>query len=311
MNAGWRIAAALFLALVVESPAQRRFEPRVAERGRFDPPPLPPRAAEAFAGIERRHPDTDVYLAIQYGTRPTDIVYLYLNSARTEDARDLLYLFAPDEQGLIALKEISRGSPIATPARGGGGTVRGREFRIRGLESRVDDIRIRTDLTLISGYRQWDVLHLGAAVTMESPAGRSSHRIGGLLHPYVAIAPDGLKPLAVIGAPRFRAGPGKFDPSRLSASLAIGELPMMPGAGMGRDVRAVLTETGSGRVQQIRARWEDRPYLGVRPFEILTSLEARIKRGASYTLSAEIDLGPIFGVVKSESAFTVPLEEKK
>jgi hypothetical protein len=283
----------------------------MTERGRFDPPPLPPRAANSFAEVEHRHPDTDVYLAIQYGTRPTDIIYLYLNSAKKEEARDILYLFAPDELGVITLKEKMRGSPISTPARGGSGMVRGREFRIRDLQSRVDDIRIGTDITLISGYRQWDVLHLDATVSMESPAGRSSYRVGGLLHPYVAIVPGELKPLAVIGTPRFRAGPSKFDPSRLSVSLAIGELPMMPGAGMGRDVRATLTETGSGRVQQIRARWEDRPYLGVRPFEILTSLDARIKRGASYTLSAEIDLGPIFGVVKSESAFTAPLEEKK
>ena len=309
MNRTLGVALALSLVLVGGAFAQRRSEPR--ERGRFDPPPPPPLPAGAFVGIEQRSPETDVYLAIQYGARAADVLYLYLNSARTGVARDLLYIFARNDSGEFALKETTRGSPITTPLRGGGGTVRGREFRIRGLESQLDDIRIRTDLTIVSGYRQWDILHLDAAVTMESPAGRSSHRVGGLLHPFVAITPHEIKPFAVIGTPRFRIGTGKFESSKLYASLNVGDLPMMPGAGMGRDVRAVLTETDGGRTQQLRARWEDRPYLGIRPFETLVHLDARLRRGASYTVAGELDLGPIFGVAKAESAFTIPLQDKQ
>lgn len=295
------------LALSIAGVCAQRPWGAPAQRSRFDPPAFTPPSGP-LPGVQERHPQSDVYFAVQYGVKPSEVVYLHLNAPRGETVRDILSVFAPGE-GAVRLIESPRGSPVTLPLRGGGGTIRGREFRLRGLTSQVEEVTFRTEITITSGYRQWDVIHFNAFVQMESPAGRAAYRVGGLVHSYVGLTPAEMKAIPAIGQPRFRAGPGKFDATRISASLTVGELPMMPGAGMGRDIRALLTDAASGRKQQIRARWEDRPYLGIRPFEILAPLDANLKRGATYTLTAELDLGPIFGMAKAESTFTVPTRD--
>ncbi len=300
-------AICFVLALSIAGAFAQRPWGAPAQRSRFDPPAFTPPSGP-LPGIEERHPQSDVYFAVQYGAKPTDVVYLHLNAPRAETVRDVLNVFGPSDGG-VRLIESPRGSPITSPLRDGAGTIRGREFRVRGLESQVDDVKFRTELIITSGHRQWDVIHLSANVQMESPAGRAAYRIGGRVHSFVGLTPGDMKAIPVVGQPRFRVGPGKFDPSRISASLTLGEFPVMPGAGMGRDVRAVLTEKESGRRQQIRARWEDRPYLGLRPFEILAQLDANVKRGATYTLTGELDLGPVFGLATAETTFTAPTRE--
>lgn len=310
LNGAGAIALALAMVMAgvaiaqqpIESAPRRRFEPR--PRGRFDPvPPILPSAP--LPGAEPRHPHTDVYLAIQYGVRREDVVYLHLNSPKAQTARDLLRVYRPTTNG-IELIETPRGTAENFLSRVGSGLVRGRVFRLKTLDTSVDEVRIRSDLTLVSGYRQWDALVLDAVVTMESPAGRASYRVGGSLHSYVALAPSEMKPLGVVAQPRFRVGPGKFDAANLYASLILGDLPMMPGAGMGREVRVTLTESGTGRVRNLRARWEERPYLGIRPFETLTRIDVALRPGTSYQVRGELDLGAVFGTLISETVFTVP-----
>lgn len=279
-----------------------------AEPGRFTPAPaLVP--TSPFPDVEQRHPPSDIYMAIQYGFKSDEVLYLYLNAPRANEVRDVLHVYVVRD-GRIERTNTLRGSSATFREKGGSGMVRGREFRIRNLESKIDDVTFRTDLTVISGFRQWDIIHVTADVTVMSPAGRASYRVGGLVHPFVGLTPTEVKPFAVVGMPKFRIGAGKFDPDRLYASLTLGDLPVLPGAGMGRAVQATVTEVNQGKSRPLRAQWEDRPYLGLRPFETLAHLEVKGKKGATYEVKAELDLGPVFGVAKDETRFTMPAESK-
>lgn len=306
----WRmwLQAALWLTL---STGLADAQPRNSSRppsGPFTPEPAI-RPSAPFPEAKQRHPPSDVYLAVQYGFHSTEVLYLYLSARRANEVRDQLQIFAP-RNGAFELIDSPAGKLATFPLKGGSGTIRGREFRIQNLESKFDGVTFRTDLTVTSGYRLWDVIHVSAEVTMQSQTGRAAYRVGGLVHSYVGLSPMEAKPFAVVGMPRFRIGPGKFDVGRLYASLTLGDLPVLPGDGMGREVRASIKEAGSDRVRTTRARWEDRPYLGIRPFETLALLEFDARSGKEYEVEASLDLGPVFGTATAHTRFTAPIPKK-
>ena len=272
----------------------------------FTPAKLAPLTAADFPGLEIRNPESAVFLAVQYGTAKTDTIYFYLDAQKFGEVRDVLHAFAPSTNGLRALG-ASRGSAAKLPAPSGEEPIRGREFRFRGLESRIGEAKFRTDLVLSSGYRKPDGLHLNAFVAMEGPKGRAEYRTGRTLVEYVSMNAEGIKPVALVNTPKFRVGPGKFEPSRVSASLVLDELPMLPGAGMGRDIRITIAEEGGKRApQQMRVPWKAKEYIGSFPFEVLATVDARFRPGSTYKISAELDLGPVFGVVNAETDFRMP-----
>ncbi|HMP77071.1 MAG TPA: hypothetical protein PKE12_12320 [Kiritimatiellia bacterium] len=281
-------------------------------RPRAEPPPTPftpakltPVSAAEFPELNIRNPETSIFLAAQYGTAKTDVVYFYLDSTRVGEVRDLVQAYAPGEGGLRPLG-ASRGSAAQLPGRGGE-TIRGREFRFRGLESLVGDAKFKTDLVLSSGFRQPDGLHLGAVVSMESPKGRAAYRTGVTLVEFVSMTAEGIKPVAVVNMPRFNVGAARFEPSRLNASLQLGSLPMVPGNGMGREIRVSLTETdGKRSAQQLRVQWREKDYIGAFTGESLANVAGRFRPGTTYDVSGELDLGPVFGVLTSESKFVMP-----
>ena len=295
----------LAAALAAES-AFAQWRPRQEPpRTPYTPEKLAPLSAANFPDLNIRNPETSVFLAVQFGPALTDVIYFYLDSTRVGEVRDVVQAYAPGEGGLRALG-ASRGSAAELPGRGGE-KIRGREFRFRGLESAVGDAKFKTDLVLSSGFRQPDGLHLGAAVSMESPTGRAAYRTGVTLVDFVSMTAEGIKPVAVVNMPRFNVGAARFEPSRLNASLQLGGLPMMPGSGMGREIRVTLTEAdGKRATQQLRVPWKERAYIGGITGESLANVPGRFRPGTTYEVRGELNLGPIFGVLTSESTFQMP-----
>lgn len=299
---------ALLLACCAIAEAQWQ-KPR-REPSPFDPPPLPPLSAASFPGLEVRDAATSVYLALQFGTGKADAVYLYLDAAKPGAVRDALQFFTPDAAGALARQAPLRGSGATYPQRGGG-TIRGREFKLPLLETRLGDALIRCAVVLASGYRQPDQLHVDATVQMETPAGKAEYRLGGVPNSFMSPAPEGIKPLPIFGAPVLRAGPGEFDSSKLNLSLRLGEFPILPGKGMGREVLVWLADAAQPLPQRpMRVRWEDRPVLGLRPHETLASVPARLREGANYHYRAELDMGPLFGVLTNGGTFRVESKQR-
>lgn len=278
--------------------------------GRFEAPPLPALAADSFPGLEVRDRTSLAFMALRYGTGAYDTLYFVLDAPTSNAVRDLLQVYAPGPNGLER-REVNRGSGATFPQRGGGGVIRGREFKLRNVESTFGPARLRYDLVLSSGFREKDQLHLDARVGMEAPAGRAAYRIGGLLHSYVSPTAEGIKPLALFGEPSLRVGPGEFERDRLTASLSIGGLPVLPGAGMGRNVLVWLAQEGAAPpTRPLRIRWDDRPVLGIRPRETLGSESVRWREGVAYQVRAELDMGPVFGVVTHLNTFRAPSKNK-
>lgn len=300
-----------FLVVALASAISAEAQWRKPERAPsiFDPQPLPALSAGSFPGLEVRNEISSLYLALQYGTGKTDVVYLYLDAPKPDTVRDILQLYVPGPAGLERREPI-RGSGATYPMRGGGGTIRGREFKLPLLETHYNDIRVRCAVVLASGFRETEQLHLDATVLMEAPPRRAQYRIGGLLHTYVSPTPDGIKPLSIFGEPRLRAGPGDFDRNKMSVSLRMGDLPVLPGNGMGKDIQVWLAPVGDPLPQRpMRIRWQDRPALGIRPHESLASEPARWREGVTYQYRAELDMGPLFGIVTNSGTFRA--ESKK
>jgi len=301
-----RVAMAGLLVAFTAAQAWERPPREKRAPSRFDAAPLPPVSSASFPDLQTRHPDTAIYVALQYGVGTNDVLYAYLDAAKPGDVRDLLQLYKPGTGGLTKVDTI-RGDAAIYPLRGGGGTIRGREFRFRNLESTFDGARVLTDLVLASGHRQTDMLYVEAQVRLEHPAGRSAYRIGSVLHAYASLHPEQMKPIALFGEPRFRLTAGSLESERITASLTIAGLQAVPGDGMSKEIRAFVSEDGTDRKpQQLRIPYAERRFLGLGSFENLGSEPFKWRPGKTYKLKAELNLGPVLGVQTNETTVTTP-----
>ena len=302
-----RLAIAGLLVAFTSTQAWERPPREKRAPSRFDAAPLQPVSSASFPDLQTRHPDTAIFDAIQYGIGTNDVLYAHLDAAKAGEVRDVLQLYKPGEGGLVK-SGVMRGDAVMYPLRGGGGQmIRGREFRFRNLESSFDGARVLTDLILARGHRQADRLYVEAQVRMEHPAGRSSYRIGSVLHAHASLHAEQMKPIALFGEPRFRLTAGSLESERITASLTIAGLQAVPGDGMSKEIRAFVSEDGTDRKpQQVRIPYAERRFLGIGTFENLGSESFKWRPGKTYTLKAELNLGPVFGVQTNETTVTTP-----
>ncbi len=254
-----------------------------------------PLEASSFPNASFRNLDYASFIAFQYGTSATDVLYMAFDAPGPSDMADILYVFSPGAAEFaktVQIKGFKRGS-------GADRRCTYRKIRVQAVYGKTPAV---IEFEPETGGIGTNELFLTINVDLNRDRTRSNfdlaRRFTDLQHGAGVIAVHGIldMPNLWVGA---RTSGGSAEALLL---LSMSNMPLIPRDGM--DTRAALTVTGDAG--EVVYRDSVKMNLFPPPLDGIAAPLRRVTAGKTYSLTATMNLGPFLGNAEASGQFVMP-----
>jgi len=255
--------------------------------------------AQSLAGglpesIKLRSPDDARLMLVQYGPEAGEVLYVVLDPPGPRVASDAAYVWSPAMTGFQIPRRI-----VGKPR-----TMKGAEAYVMEVpvSTKFGELSLMGTIQLISGVQDWWLNVIVGNFDVVKAGKSSSFVVSGFLSDIAVRVAEAqsAKPVRLL-TDIVLAVYSHAEKGDTSTELKMGQYNMFPGKNMKNDIRVVIVDEKGVKIEEHGSKIDNKNLLST----VSVFIPEKIKSGNTYTTSATIDLGPIFGPQSSKMTFTL------
>lgn len=256
---------------------------------------VPPLSSTSFPGAAFRDLERTSFVGFQYGTSSADVIYFAFDSAGSQAGSDTMFVYGPGTE------EFKEGTRIKGFKKGTGADrrVTYRKLRVR---SQLRNATAIMEFDVETGGLGTNEVYLTVNVELSHEKTRSRFMLyakcGDLLFGEGWIPVKGLLDLPNLSLSCSQAGSGALGTVLLSMANMI----MIPKDGMEKRVSLRVEDENGNVIYRDAVKMDLFPP----PVEGMACALRRVTPGNTYSVIAEMDLGPFLGKVEARERLTLP-----
>ncbi len=263
---------------------------------------VPPLEGDAVAALFGEALPDYAFYAIQYGPAASNLLYLALSPPENVGGSRRLLVHNPSAPLREKTQQIRSSRFDFPPHFSPGRREPVARLNLPRLDTRFGRAEVSHDMQLFAGInKRPELVHLVNTISLRTPAGAARLRTGGLLpnNEYL-LSPGGTaKALPLAQTPEVK---GSVTRDRLLVDMNMGPFRFIPLQGLGRRIEIRVVNPENQRVamrHRIDVTLDDYINLPQQSTSPVGWTPKGLKPG-TYTLKAELDLGPIFERVEMD-----------
>lgn len=256
---------------------------------------VPPLASTSFPGAVFKDLERTSFVGFQYGTSAVDVIYFAFDTAGSRVGSETMFVYSP------GIEEFKEGVRIKGFKKGSGADSRV-TYRKLTVRSQLANATANVEFDIETGGVQTNEVYLTVNIQLSQEKTRSRFTLyskcGDLLFGEGWIPTKGLVDLPNLWLSCSPTGGGAVATVLLSMANMI----MIPQDGMDKRVSLCVEDENGNVVYRDAVKMD----FFRAPAEGLTSSLRRVTPGHTYSVIAQMDLGPFLGKVEARESLTLP-----